>query len=1188
MLDKSLQSSFLRRAGHPTPLALIYSLVLVLLLSACNLGAQPEAATATPSNQTAVAQAQSDVPEVEILSPVNNSEVVLNSELQVRIRATDKTGVTRVEMRVDNLVADGFASPDPAGTTPLEGILSWTANSVGPHVVQIIPFRGNTRGNSKSITIIVRGSLSQITLAAATAANPILLTASPTTNATCRVRASVQGLNVRTGPGTTYDVVGNLSLSQEASVTGATADRSWYQIYTNNQVGWVSGSLVQTLGVCANILTVNNLPVTGPTQIAVLPTFTPAAPVILPSQTSTYPVIVLPTLTASIVAVGQGGGNDGTDTIPELTSTAIFATQTRLAQPNTPSFNTSIPNITLTASTTPSLANLRITRVTPVNTEVILGPDGRATTRVTVAIQNVGSVEVPIFTVLLRTPDGTRYNAQTEVILTPNQTTEIVFDVIFTAPGDQVITAIADGANVVPETDKTDNIGGATVVVRSPTPSGATYTITNTPTPPPTETASATASVTLTETVTTVPTNTPQGVAPTATETALPTNAPTTTPCPLATPEGVSINPLESSTTANSATLLINVTNNLQSVTISSQSGTYTFTQAPYTIPLLPNTTHNITVTVNIAPVQVGNCIYGDYALDATIDSNYNPLIIVQQTAPTQTIAPSETPVPPASLTPVFTDTPQDSGAVPPVVEPSATLAATSTFTTEPATATLAITETFTAEPPTVEFAVPTSTETVTAEPLVPTNTDTATVEPLVPTNTETATFEPPTVTPEPPTVTIEPPTATATDTETATPEPPTVTPTDTETATPEPPTATPEPPTATACPPQTLDTVNVSAPSSTVDTSAQLIVSVGNPQEVTDVTVSVNGAANSYGANLSPVVPLAAGINQVTVTVTFREQNVGGCFYPAYSVAFPNGQPFVIEQVQPTATPEPPTITPEPPTVTPEPPTPEPPTPEPPTAEPPTATPEIVQPPAGNAPDFAQIPYFTNANNPNVQAALAAIYQIGQQNGLNANDFVVLGGQTLLPLTGVVLPDANLANFAGSLSETQTAYQDAFTQLQTRFTTCQQNSLTFLECTISNQVGLAFVDLAPTAIATGASGETFRAQLETLVDGLSANGIIPVLVLASGPINDPNVIAYNTIIEEVARTRNLPLLNLYRIGLDSPALVDAAGALTVAPPPTTNAVDFTEIALQQFGVNNALLYALQALDSIRTNVIDP
>lgn len=161
------------------------------------------------------------------------------------------------------------------------------------------------------------------------------------------------------------------------------------------------------------------------------------------------------------------------------------------------------------------------------------------------------------------------------------------------------------------------------------------------------------------------------------------------------------------------------------------------------------------------------------------------------------TVEPTEEPTaaPTSIPTTVPTTEPTEEPSVPPAGMPTTepTEEPTATPTTEP-TATPTETPTATPEPPTLTPEPPTPTPT----PIPPTPTP----EPATPTpEPPTSTPEPPTPTPEPPTPTPEPPTPT--------PEPPTPTP-EPPTPTPEPPTPTPEPPTATLTTTVTLTTTQL------------------------------------------------------------------------------------------------------------------------------------------------------------------------------------------------------------------------------------------------------------------------------------------------------------------------------------------------------------------------------------------
>lgn len=61
--------------------------------------------------------------------------------------------------------------------------------------------------------------------------------------------SSTTAINVRSGPGTAYPVVGQFNPGQTAPVTGRNAEQSWWQVSLADQsLGWVFGELVQLSG----------------------------------------------------------------------------------------------------------------------------------------------------------------------------------------------------------------------------------------------------------------------------------------------------------------------------------------------------------------------------------------------------------------------------------------------------------------------------------------------------------------------------------------------------------------------------------------------------------------------------------------------------------------------------------------------------------------------------------------------------------------------------------------------------------------------------------------------------------------------------------------------------------------------------------------------------------------------------
>jgi hypothetical protein len=498
---------------------IIPGLFIALAALACSLGGGQQNATVTPGGTAAQTQvAQSDVPEVQIRSPQDNTDVVLNTEVQVYVHATDRVGVTRIEMRVDNLIADTAASPAANGTPAMDSILSWTPNSIGQHVIEVVAFRGDTRGNPQHITLNVRDTAAQVTNPAG---SPAFLTASPTVDPTCRVRVNTDGLNVRTGPGINYDSISNLAVGTDAPVIGMTADGSWYQIDIQGAVGWVSSFYVTRQGNCSTVvyppIPASPTPQPGVPPLIIPPTFTPLPTFPRPTPTTTIPVIVLPTLTNTPYRPPTQHQPSAGD----LSSTAIYATQTALAKPaptNTiaPTVAGVTPTITLTPTLTPTplLPDLTITKVTIPSTNVILDPvQNLASVPFTITVANVGQADAPVFQIAVILPDGTRFVGTTNIILVKQSSVELTINAIFSKQGPQHVTIIADSANQVVESNETNNIASADMTVVVATVQGVTPTSTQTFTPVPTQQATQPATQPATQqataTLTLIPTNTP-------------------------------------------------------------------------------------------------------------------------------------------------------------------------------------------------------------------------------------------------------------------------------------------------------------------------------------------------------------------------------------------------------------------------------------------------------------------------------------------------------------------------------------------------------------------------------------------------------------------------------------------------------------------------------------------------------
>jgi len=104
--------------------------------------------------------------------------------------------------------------------------------------------------------------------------------------------------------------------------------------------------------------------------------------------------------------------------------------------------------------------------------------------------------------------------------------------------------------------------------------------------------------------------------------------------CPQATPEFFLAEPVTSPTNQLSQILTVDLGNG-ETITVTSESGVVVvpFDTFPkeVEIPLLPDTTHHLTVEGRVRQVTQGDCVYGGYVLRTTIDRNGGPLVIEQK-----------------------------------------------------------------------------------------------------------------------------------------------------------------------------------------------------------------------------------------------------------------------------------------------------------------------------------------------------------------------------------------------------------------------------------------------------------------------------------------------------------------------------------------------------------------------------
>ena len=230
--------------------ALLVLCALLLTGLGCNL-LNPAAPTAGPVTPTAM---PSGIPQVTVLWPPTGSEFVARQEITVHVSATDVIGITRLELRAPNMMLSSVASPERSGQSNMEAILSWTPTRSGIQDLEVIAYRGGIASAPVPLSIVVR------TRAAEIRATPVPFGMSGATAAdlqpgtVCQVRVNIDNLRFRTGPGTSYEILGLLDLGETLAITGRNSSSTWYRASRNGQTIWLSASTsyITTLNSCAD------------------------------------------------------------------------------------------------------------------------------------------------------------------------------------------------------------------------------------------------------------------------------------------------------------------------------------------------------------------------------------------------------------------------------------------------------------------------------------------------------------------------------------------------------------------------------------------------------------------------------------------------------------------------------------------------------------------------------------------------------------------------------------------------------------------------------------------------------------------------------------------------------------------------------------------------------------------------
>lgn len=224
---------------------------------------------------------QASLPTVTISQPTAGQTFSVGDTITVQAQASDTgSGITRVELLVNNVVVDSQTSENPLGESSLTVLLDYTAAvPVQNQNLVVRAYRGVVRSEDAAVAINVGGNTTTGNATQTTNNNNQTTDNTnnqnaipPTFNPLCRARVDVGTLNLRAGPSTDYDILGRLTLGTEVPLVGRLGDNSWWQVSSGSTRGWVSASFTTLLGTCNNIAVT-----TPPASPTPLPTNTPEA-----------------------------------------------------------------------------------------------------------------------------------------------------------------------------------------------------------------------------------------------------------------------------------------------------------------------------------------------------------------------------------------------------------------------------------------------------------------------------------------------------------------------------------------------------------------------------------------------------------------------------------------------------------------------------------------------------------------------------------------------------------------------------------------------------------------------------------------------------------------------------------------------------------------------------------------------
>jgi hypothetical protein len=208
-----------------------------------------------------LARAQAQLAAIDVANPTQWLVLLAENRVKEQIGAAETNAIVRLVLAMGVRSAPLLAYAGQQGLLPATATPQTVAAALPiatPIVVAVaagaapaaVPAVGMVAASDVALPTATSAPVSEPT--ATPIPKPVVVASSP--------------LNVRSGPGTAYPIVGALNVGEQAEILAKNPQSDWWQVtLPDGATGWVLGTLVQTSGDTASVAVASDIPAAPPT-----------------------------------------------------------------------------------------------------------------------------------------------------------------------------------------------------------------------------------------------------------------------------------------------------------------------------------------------------------------------------------------------------------------------------------------------------------------------------------------------------------------------------------------------------------------------------------------------------------------------------------------------------------------------------------------------------------------------------------------------------------------------------------------------------------------------------------------------------------------------------------------------------------------------------------------------------------